>query len=345
MTVRSFVTFASVYVVLLSSFSLAAGAAFPSGDVPKAIPDFANGVPGTITSTLTVPTGACSAVTDVNVNLNITHPLVSDLEVSITHNGSGRTVLLFQDSCTSDDNLIALFDDEAAAPVTCPPNGVYRPEFPLSALDGIDAAGTWTLSVKDQANLDTGTLNNWGITLACSGSPQLSLAISGKGSVNSVPGGIACTTGNSGNCAAPFAGGEVVTLTATGVSSPSTNSSFSAWTGGCDSTNGAACTVAMNGDRSVSVAFVDIQPVYIPGGSYYPSLQAAYDAPGASGITIQAQAVDLANPGFTLNSGKSVTLEGGFDSAYTVNSGGYTVLTGVLTIQTGSLTVENLIIR
>jgi subtilisin-like proprotein convertase family protein len=341
MSVRRFITFTSVCVVLLSSFSIAFGATFTSVAVPKAIPDFANGVPGTVTSTLTVPTGACSAVTDVNVNLNITHPLVSDLEVSITHNGSGRTVLLFQDSCTSDNNLIALFDDEAATPVTCPPNGVYRPESLLSALDGIDASGAWTLTVKDQATLDTGTLNSWGVTLACGGSPQLSLAISGNGSVNSVPGGIACTTGNSGSCSAPFSSGEVVTLTATGVS----NSSFSAWSGGCDSTNGAACTVTMNGDRSISASFIDIQPVYIPGGSYYPSLQAAYDAPGPTGITIQAQAVGIAVPNFTLNSGKTVTLEGGFDSVFSANSGGYTVLDGVLTIQSGSLTVENLIIR
>jgi subtilisin-like proprotein convertase family protein len=259
MSLRRLITFATVYAVLLSSFSLAYGATFTSNDVPKAIPDFANGVPGMITSTLTVPSGACSSVTDVNVSVNITHPFVQDLAVSVTHNGTGKSAILFQDFCTIENDLITTFDDEGAVSILqCPNNGVYQPIEPLSVFDGIDPTGTWTLTVTDQSNLDAGTLNSWGISLTCGGSSQ---------------------------------------------------------------------------------------PVSILGGGYYISLQAAYNAPGPSGITIQAQAVDLAALGFTLNSGKSVTLEGGFDSAFSVNSGGYTVLTGVLTIQTGSLTVENLIIK
>jgi len=261
MFIRRLITFATVYAVLLSSFSLADGSTFTSIDVPKAIPDFdvINNVPGKITSTMTVPSGACSSVTDVIVSVNITHPFVQDLAVSVTHNGTGKSAILFGDICGPEKDLITIFDDEGAVSILqCPNNGVYQPIEPLSVFDGIDPTGTWTLSVTDQSNPDAGTLNSWGITLTCGGSSQ---------------------------------------------------------------------------------------PVSIPGGSYYPSLQAAYDAPGATGITIQAQAVDLVAPGFTLNSGKSVTLEGGFDSAFSVNSGGYTVLTGALTIQSGSLTVENLIIK
>lgn len=341
MSVKKIITIAMGYVVLLSWHSLAAGASFNSTETPMAITDN-----GTITSALTVPAGACNSVTDVNVRMNLSHTSLPDLTVSITHNGTSRGALLFDGSCPGDASLSAVFDDEAATAVQCPPTGAYQPLLPLTDLDGIDGAGTWTLTVTDNFELDTGTLNSWGIDLVCGvAAPRLSLTINGNGSVNSVPGGIACTTGSSGSCSAPFTSGEAVTLTATGVSSPSINSSFSAWSVGCDSTNGTACTVAMNGDRNISATFVDIQPVYIPGGSYFPSLQAAYDAPGTNGITIKAQAVELAAPGFTLDSGKTVTLEGGFDSAFLVNSGGYTVFDGVLTIQTGSLTVENLIIR
>lgn len=260
MSIQKFFIFTSACVILLSSYSFATAATFNSTDVPKVIPDFANNLPGSVTSTLTVPAGVCTILTDVNVSVDITHPFVSDLSISVTHNASARTALLFLDSCTNNNFLVALFDDEAASlpPIVCAANGVYLPEAPLSALDGIDAAGTWTLSVTDQAPLDAGILNGWGITLTCGGSSL---------------------------------------------------------------------------------------PVSIPGVNFFPSLQAAYDAPGATDITIQARTVDLSAPDFILDSDKAVTLEGGYDSAFSVNSGGYTVLTGTLTIQSGSLTVENLIIK
>lgn len=341
MPVRRIITFAMLCVAMCYCSSLAAGATFNSVEVPMAIVDN-----GTITSTLTVPAGACDVVTDVNVRLNLTHTFLPDLTISITHNGTGKGALLFDGSCDSDKNLIAVFDDEAATALQCPPIGAYQPLLPLSDLDGINGAGIWTLTVTDNVELDTGTLNSWGIDLVCgTGSPLLAVAINGNGSVNSVPGGIACTTGNSGSCSASFSSGEVVTLKPTEVSSVTLLSHFGGWSLGCDSINGNDCTVNMNADKNITATFVTNQPVYIPAVGYFPSLQAAYNAPGATGITIRAQAVDLAVPDFTLNSGKSVTLSGGFDSNYSANSGGYTVLTGVLTIQTGSLTVENLVIR
>jgi subtilisin-like proprotein convertase family protein len=314
-----------------------------SSDVPKEIGDN-----GTVTSTLTLPSGLCDVVTDVNVSLNITHSYVSDLTVSVTRNGSGKSAQLFGRSCDDSAyaNLIAMFDDEAPTAVQCPPNGAYLPFSPLTVLDGISATGTWTLSVTDNATLDSGTLNSWGITLACaSASRLLSLSINGNGSVNSVPGGISCTTGNNGNCSAQFADGVPVTLTPAGVSSSTLLSHFGNWSGGCDSTIGAACAVTMYGDRNISATFITNQPVYISGGYYYGSLQSAYDAVGTTGIIIEAQAVQLSALDFSLDKGKTVLLKGGYDSAYYGNSGGYTVLDGILTLGSGSLTVENLIIR
>jgi subtilisin-like proprotein convertase family protein len=312
-----------------------------STDVPKSIADS-----GTVTSNLTLPSGLCDVVTDVNVSLNITHTWVGDLSVSLTHNSSGRTVQLYNIDCGEDDNLVAVFDDEAPNAASCPPNGTYQPAMPLTALDGINATGTWTLTVADNAAGDSGTLNSWGITLACASLPrQLSLTINGNGSVNSSPGGIACTTGNKGNCSAQFADWVPVTLTATGVSSPTLLSHFGNWSGACDSTLGAACSVTMNADKGISSTFVTNQPVYIYGGSHYGSLQAAYDAVGTSGIVIEAQAVALPALDFTLDKGKTVTLKGGYNSIYLSNSGGYTTMDGILTLGSGSLTVENLIIK
>src|SRR5439155_9106721 len=70
---------------------------------------------------------------------------------------------------SSGDNYTnTVFDDEATTPIssgTAPFTGSYRPESPLSAADGIGAAGAWKLSVNDGASLDTGSINSWKLTL------------------------------------------------------------------------------------------------------------------------------------------------------------------------------------
>ncbi len=172
--------------------------------------------------------------------------------------------------------------------------------------------------------------------------PVLAVNVTGNGSVNSSPSGIACAIGNSGICSALFSTSPV-TLNASGVNGTTYLSHFGSWSGGYDSASGASCTVAMSGDKNVGATFITNPPVYILGGSYYNSLQAAYNA-GASGLTIESQAVGLPALDFTLDQGKTVILKGGFDSSYGTN-GGRTTMDGILTVGTGSLTVENLIIQ
>jgi hypothetical protein len=167
----------------------------------------------------------------------------------------------------------------------------------------------------------------------------LSVTISGNGSVNSTPAGIACTTGNSGICSHQFSAGQSITLTP----AASSDSMFEAWSGGCTSESENNCSITLLNDKTISAAFIILPPVFT-GGIYYGSLQSAYDA-AAPGSTIKARAVALPAGNLTLNPGKTVLLEGGYDSNYESNSGGYTTMQGVLTIQSGSLTVENLIIK
>ena len=68
----------------------------------------------------------------------------------------------------------------------------------------------------------------------------------GSGTVVSDPAGIGCGA----TCAADFALGSSVTLTAT----PSGTSTFASWTG-CDSVAGNQCTVSVGGARSVTASF------------------------------------------------------------------------------------------
>lgn len=166
---------------------------------------------------------------------------------------------------------------------------------------------------------------------------SVSLAGNGAGNVNSSPSGMSCV---SGTCSTQFGNGSTVTLFATPSDTSSTLSYFSGWSG-CTSTSGSSCTVNMTGNKSVSATFASLQPVRIPNGSYYSSLQSAYGAAVTTG-TIQAQAVTLTG-NLSASSSKNLTLSGGYDSLYSINNG-YTIISGSLTVAKGALTVEKLVI-
>lgn len=108
-------------------------------------------------------------------------------------------------------------------------------------------------------------------------------------------------------------------------------------------------TVTTNTDGLNTNFFLDdvelvLPPVHVVSGGDYDSFQLAYTSTAPASCTIQAKAIEL--PGdFTPDNGKTVWLRGGYDSAFSSNSGGYTVIDGKLTIQSGSLTIENLAIR
>ncbi len=178
---------------------------------------------------------------------------------------------------------------------------------------------TYTATISTGVTSAVGTpmasAKTWSFTTALP--RNLAVSISGNGSLNSNPTGIACSTGNLGTCSHLFPDGTPLTLTATGINGTELLSHFGAWQPGvCDSENGAVCSVTMNGDKNITATFITNQPVRIDGASYYPSLQAAYNGTVATGVAIQAQAVAFSTLDFTLDSvpGKTVTLEGGYDS-------------------------------
>jgi subtilisin-like proprotein convertase family protein len=124
-----------------------------------AIPDNA---PAGVSPTQTV--SGIGRLGDMVVRLNITHANVGDLTVSLISPG-GTTVKLVQARGGSADNFIDTdFDDGAATAIGAggaPFTGTFRPETPLSALDGGDANGTWTLKVVDSVAGNTGTVDSW----------------------------------------------------------------------------------------------------------------------------------------------------------------------------------------
>jgi uncharacterized repeat protein (TIGR01451 family) len=123
-----------------------------------------------ITRTFTVPTSYI--VGDVDLGVFLSHTYRSDLRITLRSPlGTTVTVMTWTGNVQSGDNLNDLFDDEAAAaiithnatatdpltPVPPPYSHSFRPSNPLSAFDGQNAAGTWTLVVCDAVAADTGT--------------------------------------------------------------------------------------------------------------------------------------------------------------------------------------------
>ena len=81
----------------------------------------------------------------------------------------------------------------------------------------------------------------------------VTLGGNGTGTVTSNPSGISCP----GTCAADFATGTTVTLTAT----PTNGSTFNGFSGAGCSGPGSSCTVAMNGDQAVTATFTTVIPI------------------------------------------------------------------------------------
>jgi subtilisin-like proprotein convertase family protein len=112
--------------------------------------------------------GLSGAIRDVNVRLDISHTWDADLDVFLI-SPQGRRIELFTDVGGSGDGFSAtMLDDEASASVAfgaAPFSGAFRPEGSLSAMDGLNANGTWLLEITDDAGLDIGRLNSWSITL------------------------------------------------------------------------------------------------------------------------------------------------------------------------------------
>jgi subtilisin-like proprotein convertase family protein len=129
-------------------------------NTPEAIPD-----QGTLASELVIDDAG--TIEDLNVLVNISHPLDSDVDVFLVAPDGQTRIELFTDvGASGDDFEDTILDDEAPTPITegsAPFAGSYRPEGNLSELIGKNICGTWTLEVSDDSYLSSGTLNSWSL--------------------------------------------------------------------------------------------------------------------------------------------------------------------------------------
>jgi hypothetical protein len=172
---------------------------------------------------------------------------------------------------------------------------------------------------------------------------KLSVAVSGGGggcAVYSSPAGITCDAGNTGGCKISFPYATSVALTAL----PDSNSLFAAWSGDGTTDASGKRHVTMDADRNVTASFTYVQPVRIFSTlAPYPTIHDACAAMTTGG-TIQAREFELTED-LTLNKVMAINLKGGYNPAFSTNSGKYTTIYGKVTILGGPLTVEQLEIR
>lgn len=163
-----------------------------------------NGAGFTIPDNL--PSGASSSIvvgdsfgiTGLTVTLNdAAHTWVGDLIATLTHTDSNTSVTLFNRPGTGPSSTFGFswnllgnytFDDGAAqsfldigaqATGFNLPSGSYLAAGSLGSFNGLDAAGTWTLSISDNAAGDLGGIGSWTLNIVPAPSAMALLGMGG----------------------------------------------------------------------------------------------------------------------------------------------------------------------
>ena len=137
----------------------------PNSPIPDAIFD-----KGTLSNT--IPSEVFGIVSDLDVYLNILHPDVHDLTITLNHiDGSGPVTLIDRVGCYAsnidvtindegrDGNIASQCDDEPA--IHGDRVGGNPPVPLLTAFDGDNFSGKWVLTVSDNYYINQGTLVKW----------------------------------------------------------------------------------------------------------------------------------------------------------------------------------------
>ena len=135
----------------------------------------------------------------VLVAVNLVHPRVGDLTMTLSHCGTSVTLFSGSSNPAASVNGIYGFTDYTVTPFASAVNaaqgsvfpGNYKPLASLSAFDGTNSAGPWILTVADLAAGVTGTV-----------SLEIT-AISGGNYGNGILPVLSIPDGNSGSCVAP----------------------------------------------------------------------------------------------------------------------------------------------
>ncbi len=129
----------------------------------------------TVTRSQTIAT--VGKVVDVNITLSINHTWDGDIVATLISPDGTRVPVLNRVGGSQNNFTATVLDDEAGTPIAsgvAPFTGVFRPSSPLSAFDGLDANGVWTLELTDAVPaFDDGTLTSWTLTVVVDTTPSV----------------------------------------------------------------------------------------------------------------------------------------------------------------------------
>lgn len=118
------------------------------------------------TRTVNVP-ASTGTVSDVNVMVNFTHERISDVEIQIV-SPQGTIVNLYNNkSCGGIQSTLALQFDDAGVPLDCSKttSQIVIPVDLLSAFNGQNPKGIWTLKVRDAVTGRFGKINSASVNI------------------------------------------------------------------------------------------------------------------------------------------------------------------------------------
>ncbi len=160
-----------------------------STDTPLGIADGSGTATGGGATTSSIFIGLGGTITDISIEIDLTHTYAGDLVVTLTR---GVTTITIFDrpgvppgSVGSGSDFVGfgyIFEDgggdlESAIypviPSTVPLGTYAAQDSMLGAFGGTSLTGTWILSIEDFAGGDTGTLNSWTINLNESAPPAV----------------------------------------------------------------------------------------------------------------------------------------------------------------------------
>jgi carboxypeptidase family protein/putative Ig domain-containing protein len=197
-----------------------------------------------------------------------------------------------------------------------------------------------TIQLADSAPAATTTQKALQINVNCVARNTMTVTLQGTGggSVNSNPSGIACSSGSSTGCSAPFVAASGVTLMPTN----DAESLFKGWAGACINLTG-NCSVTMDAAKAVTATFDKAPLVKLLGTTpnYFGLILPALEAASAAG-TIQVQARTFTET-LLFNRPISVFLKGGYDAGFTSPTGA-TKVKGKLLIRQGTVRVNGLVV-
>jgi hypothetical protein len=215
-------------------------------------------------------------------------------------------------------------------------SGAEGGQFDLLAFKGQTIRLAFTASMNNSVNTNF-YLDDVALNMTLPGVHTLTVNFTGNGS-----GTVSSSTGFASDTNGSFQVMEGTPMTLTAAAAA--YSDFMGWSGSCGSIKSNICNLAMSADKTANASFnLDTVHKARIGSSYFPTLYDAYNSPLSTGNSILAWATGFLES-LTCDRQKAVTIDGGYNDAYSGNNG-YTTLQGTLTVAAGSLTVGNLIIK